>query len=82
MLKPYARKPLCQSDIDAAIKHGQIAAKRLKRLYPEQHWEEIAVTLSLLKEKLFVFFPEKNEAELLHQAIVYSDSDLKDILGE
>lgn len=71
-----------QSDVQRIIEEGAWFCKKLKILYPEKSWMEIAKVSCKAKNSAKKFYPEFSEINILIELNKYKNLDLLELISE
>lgn len=63
------------------INEGAKICAKIKEIYPELNWYQIANKFTLLKKKSKTFYPDHSELEIMSKLYSYPNEDIKDMIN-
>lgn len=70
-----------REDVELAISRGATVCKKLKIIYPEKSWMDIAVVFTNVKKKIRILYDGKTEPDFLKELEKFSVSDLQEAIA-
>lgn len=69
------------AQVRTIIDEGAEICKRLKNIYPEKTWMQIATLFTLIKKNARIYYPGFDDLKLIRELMKYSHQDVIDALG-
>lgn len=81
VVKKTSNKSKNETPVGITIDEGAKVCKKLKKIYPEKNWWQIASVFTNLKMKTRTYYPGMEEVGFLQELNKYSKEDLMESLG-